>query len=45
MKQLTNPNISVIVLNWNGKKYLKDCFTSLENQTYSNFETILVDNG
>lgn len=45
MKQLTNPNISVIVLNWNGEKYLKNCFSSLENQTYSNFERILVDNG
>jgi GT2 family glycosyltransferase len=40
-----NPKVSIIVLNWNGEKYLNDCFTSLENQTYSNFEIILVDNG
>lgn len=39
------PLISIIILNWNGKKYLKDCFDSLESQTYPNFEIILVDNG
>lgn len=42
---LNNPPVSVIVLNWNGKRYLKDCFESLSNQTYSNVEVILVDNG
>lgn len=36
---------AVIVVNWNGKKYLKDCFDSLERQTYKNFKTIFVDNG
>ncbi len=40
-----NPLISVIVLNWNGKRFLKDCFLSLENQVFSDFEIILVDNG
>ena len=40
----SKPLVSVIVLNWNGKKYLKNCLSSLENQTYSNFEIILVDN-
>jgi len=39
------PLVSVIILNWNGKKYLNDCFTSLENQSFPNFEIILVDNG
>jgi hypothetical protein len=37
--------ISVIVLNWNGKAYLKECLDSLRNQTFKNFEVILVDNG
>ena len=37
--------VSVIVLNWNGKKYLKECLDSLATQTYREFETILVDNG
>ncbi|MDD5489520.1 MAG: glycosyltransferase family 2 protein [Candidatus Moranbacteria bacterium] len=38
-------NIAVIVVNWNGKKYLKDCFDSLQNQTYKNFKVFFVDNG
>lgn len=36
--------ISIIIVNWNGKKWLKDCLSSLENQTYKEFETIFVDN-
>ena len=36
---------AVIVANWNGKKYLKDCFDSLAKQTYQNFRIIFVDNG
>jgi GT2 family glycosyltransferase len=36
--------VTVIVINWNGKEYLKDCFTSLERQTYSSLELIIVDN-
>lgn len=36
---------SVIIPNWNGKHLLKTCLSSLENQTFSNFETIVVDNG
>ena len=39
------PEISVIIPNWNGKKYLKTCFDSLRNQIFKNFEIILVDNG
>ncbi|MFZ2411959.1 MAG: glycosyltransferase family 2 protein [Candidatus Methanoperedens sp.] len=36
--------VSVVVVNYNGKKYLSSCLSSLENQTYSDFEVILVDN-
>jgi len=36
---------SVIIVNYNGKEHLKECFDSLVKQTYKNFETILVDNG
>ncbi len=39
------PEISVIIPNWNGEKYLKTCFDSLYNQTFKNFEIILIDNG
>jgi len=39
------PLISVIILNWNGCAYLKNCLDSLAAQTFRDFETILVDNG
>lgn len=37
--------VSIIIVNYNGKKWLKKCFDSLINQTYKNFEIIFVDNG
>jgi len=36
---------SVIILNWNGRQYLKDCLCSVLAQTYDAFDVILVDNG
>lgn len=36
--------ISIIIVNYNGEKWLKGCLTSLENQSYKNFEIIFVDN-
>ena len=36
---------SVIIVNWNGRVYLKDNINSLLKQTYKNFEIILIDNG
>lgn len=36
--------VSIIVLNWNGKKFLKKCFDSLHKLTYKSVELILVDN-
>jgi len=41
---LTCPLVSIIIVSWNTKKYLRDCIISIENQTYTNFEIILVDN-
>jgi GT2 family glycosyltransferase len=37
--------VSVIIVNWNGRSYLQDCLDSLKNQTFRDFEVILVDNG
>ena len=45
MTKAKEPLISVIVVNWNGIKFLDDCLCSLENQTWRNREFILVDNG
>lgn len=39
------PLVSVIIVNYNGKKYLKNCFDSLRRGKYTNFEIIFVDNG
>ena len=39
------PEISVIVINWNGRHFLQTCLTALRQQTFREFETILVDNG
>jgi GT2 family glycosyltransferase len=39
------PEITVIVVNWNGNQWLETCLSSLRRQTFSDFEVILVDNG
>ncbi|WP_410512538.1 glycosyltransferase family 2 protein [Paenibacillus sp. BR2-3] len=36
--------VSVIIPNYNGEKYLYECLTTLKQQTYQNFEVIMVDN-
>lgn len=36
--------ISVIIINWNGKKWLEKCLGALSNQTYKNLEILVVDN-
>ena len=40
-----NPLVSIIVVNYNGKHFLKDCLTSILHASYPNMEIILVDNG
>lgn len=41
-----NPLVSIIIVNYNGKHFLKDCLRSLAVQTFprDEFEVILVDN-
>lgn len=36
--------VSVVIPNYNGDSYLQDCLCSLRNQTFTDFEVILVDN-
>lgn len=45
MAQNSHPKISIIIVNWNGKKWLKGCFDSILSQTYTSYEVIFVDNG
>ena len=41
---MNDPLVSIIVLNFNGKDHLKNCFESLKKQTYVKYECIMVDN-
>ena len=36
--------VSVIIVNYNGRHYLRECFEALKTGTYKNIEFILVDN-
>jgi hypothetical protein len=36
--------VSIIIVNWNGKRWLPGCFGSLAKQQHTNFEIIFVDN-
>jgi GT2 family glycosyltransferase len=39
-----NADIAVIVITYNGRRHLKECFNALLEQTYKNFEIYLIDN-
>jgi len=39
------PKVSIIIVNWNGKKWLEKCLESVSKQTYKKYEVIVVDNG
>lgn len=39
-----NPKVSVVILNWNGLKYIHSCINSVLYQTYKNIEVLFVDN-
>lgn len=45
MKQFSyNELVTIIIVNYNGKKWLKDCLDSIYSQTYKNSEVIFIDN-
>ena len=39
------PKVSIIIVNHNGRQHLEACLTSVLNQTYPDYEVILVDSG
>ncbi len=42
---MKNPLISIITPTYNHEKYIGDCIRSAQNQTYTNWEMIVVDDG
>jgi len=43
-KKVSEEFVSVVILNYNGKVFLKECLDSISSQTIHNYEIILVDN-
>ena len=43
-KDVKTMKVSIIIPNYNGKHFMKDCMESLEEQTFRDFEVIVVDN-
>ena len=39
------PLVSIVILNWNGRKYLEQFLPSVTASTYSNFNIVVADNG
>lgn len=37
--------VAIIIVNWNGKKFLNDCLSAVYKQSYGNFNLYFVDNG
>ncbi len=42
---MTAPKVFVLILSYNGVKWLKDCLPSVLAMDYPNFETVVIDNG
>jgi len=38
------PHVSVVIVNWNGKHFLKPCLDSVLNQSYAPYDIYFVDN-
>lgn len=36
--------VTIVIPNYNGEQYLETCLVSLQNQTYKDFEVVVVDN-
>lgn len=42
---MPSPSVTFVVVNWNGKHLLEQCIPSLQSQTFTDFEILVVDNG
>jgi GT2 family glycosyltransferase len=45
LPQLQQPNVAIVILNWNGKKFLEQFLPSVVASTYLNKQVIVADNG
>ncbi len=43
--EAVSPRVTVVVPNWNGERFLDTCLSSLREQSFKDFETVLADNG
>lgn len=41
---MKEPTVSIVILNWNGCMWLRECLESIRRQTSRDYETIFVDN-
>lgn len=41
---MSKPKVSIIILNYNGLNFLKECLPTVKQQTYENIEIIVTDN-
>ena len=39
-----NPKVHILILNWNGEKYLSQCINSIKEINYSNYQITVIDN-
>jgi len=44
-ENIPDPHFSIIILYWNNDQYIHTCLNSLDNQTFNDFELIILDNG
>ncbi|MDZ4793037.1 MAG: glycosyltransferase family 2 protein [Bacteroidota bacterium] len=40
-----SPKVSIVILNWNGRKYLEQFLPAVLSTSYGNYEVIVADNG
>lgn len=45
MATMPQPLLHVLIINWNGREHLHECYESLLKSSYENLRFILVDNG
>jgi len=38
------PKASIVIVNWNGRQFLETCLPSVLDQTYPNYDVVVVDN-